>query len=222
MSTLKIGVLALQGDFREHQHSVEQLGAVTVEIRHLRDLDRIDALIIPGGESTTINKFDEAFGGKVFATISDYGHKGMPIYGTCMGSIVLASRIEAMNQKSMGLMDITVRRNAYGPQRASFETLLDIKELGAEPFPAIFIRAPQIVEAGPAVSVLATIGDTIAMARQGRFLLTTFHPEITDDLRVHKYFLDIIRDNDTRQRPTPVTRLHNHANARPSLTLVGT
>ncbi len=221
MSTLKIGVLALQGDFREHQHSVERLGAATVEIRHLRDLDRIDALIIPGGESTTINKFDEAFGGKVFTTISEYGLNGMPIYGTCMGSIVLASRIEAINQKSMGLMDITVRRNAYGPQRASFETMLDIEELGAQPFPAVFIRAPQIVETGPGVTVMATIGDTIAMARQGRFLLTTFHPEITDDLRVHQYFLDMIKANSTKQAVPAVAQLHHQANTRPSLTLVG-
>ncbi len=189
-----VGVLAIQGDFAEHRHAIEQAGARSVEIRHLSDLEAIDALIIPGGESTTINKFDDAFGGKVFATINDYAKGGMPIYGTCMGSIVLASQIESMAQRSMGLMNITVRRNAYGPQKKSFETLLDIKELGPEPYPAVFIRAPQIVSVGSDVTVMATINDTIAMARQGNLLVTTFHPEITDDLRVHKYFLAMLRD----------------------------
>ncbi|MDZ4835382.1 MAG: pyridoxal 5'-phosphate synthase glutaminase subunit PdxT [Candidatus Melainabacteria bacterium] len=189
-----VGVLAIQGDFAEHRHAIEQAGARSVEIRHLSDLDGIDALIIPGGESTTINKFDDAFGGKVFDTINAYARGGMPIYGTCMGSIVLAKQIESTTQRSMGLMNITVRRNAYGPQKKSFETMLAIKELGAEPYPAVFIRAPQIVSAGSDVTVMATINDTIAMARQGNLLVTTFHPEITDDLRVHEYFLAMIRD----------------------------
>jgi len=194
MSNPLVGVLALQGDFAEHRHAIERAGARSVEIRHLRDLEEIDALIIPGGESTTINKFDDSFGGKVFATINEYGKKGMPIYGTCMGSIVLASQIESMNQKSTGLMDITVRRNAYGPQKKSFETMLEIKELGAEPYLAIFIRAPQIVATGNGVTVMATVNDTIAMARQGNLLVTTFHPEITDDLRVHQYFLSMVNE----------------------------
>jgi 5'-phosphate synthase pdxT subunit len=189
-----VGVLAIQGDFAEHRHAIEQAGARSVEIRHLSDLDGIDALIIPGGESTTINKFDDAFGGKVFATINDYARGGMPIYGTCMGSIILASKIDKMEQRSIGLMNITVRRNAYGPQKKSFETMLDIKELGPEPYPAVFIRAPQIIATGADVTVMATINDTIAMARQGNLLVTTFHPEITDDLRVHEYFLAMIRD----------------------------
>ncbi len=194
MSKPIVGVLAIQGDFAEHRHAIEQAGARSIEIRHLSDLDGIDALIIPGGESTTINKFDDSFGGKVFDTINAYARGGMPIYGTCMGSIVLASKIEGMEQRSMGLMNITVRRNAYGPQKKSFETLLDIKELGAEPYPAVFIRAPQIIATGDNVTVMATINDTIAMARQGNLLVTTFHPEITDDLRVHEYFLDMIRN----------------------------
>lgn len=204
-----VGVLAIQGDFAEHRHAIEQAGARSVEIRHLSDLDEIDALIIPGGESTTINKFDDAFGGKVFDTINDYAKGGMPIYGTCMGSIVLAKQIESMTQRSMGLMNITVRRNAYGPQKKSFETLLAIKELGPEPYPAVFIRAPQIISASSEVTVMATINDTIAMARQGNLLVTTFHPEITEDLRVHEYFLAMIRD--ASQSCTAVT---------PNLTLV--
>lgn len=192
MSTALVGVLAIQGDFAEHRQTIERAGARSVDIRHLKDLEQIDALIIPGGESTTINKFDDAFGGKVFATINQYAGDGMPIYGTCMGSIVLASKIEPITQRSTGLMDITVRRNAYGPQKASFETLLEIDELGAEPFPAVFIRAPQIVATGSGVTVMATINDTIAMARQDNLLVTTFHPEITHDLRVHEYFLAMI------------------------------
>lgn len=191
--SLVIGVLALQGDFTEHQQAIERTGARAKAIRHLRDFDAVDALIIPGGETTTINKFNEAHNGKVFATINDLGRSGMAIYGTCMGSIVMASRIEESTQKCTGLMDIAVRRNAYGPQRASFETLLEIKELGSEPYPAVFIRAPQIVSAGPVVTVMASINGTIAMARQDKLLVTTFHPEITDDARVHEYFMSIVK-----------------------------
>lgn len=193
MSNPLVGVLAIQGDFAEHRHAIEQAGARSVEIRHLRDLEQIDALIIPGGESTTINKFDENFGGQVFATLNDCAKNGMPIYGTCMGSIVLATQIEGREQRSTGLMDITVRRNAYGPQKKSFETYLDIKELGTEPFLAVFIRAPQIVSVGSGVTVMATVNDTIAMARQGNLLVTTFHPEITSDMRVHEYFLSMVK-----------------------------
>lgn len=211
MSVPTIGVLALQGDFAEHQHAIEQVGARSTAIRHLRDLEKIDALIIPGGESTTINKFDEAFGGKVFATINDYGKSGMPIYGTCMGSIVLASKIESMEQRSLGLMDITVRRNAYGPQKKSFETFLQIKELGRKPLLAVFIRAPQIISAGPGVTVMAKVNDTIAMARQGNFLVTTFHPEITDDLRVHEYFLSVIKGNQAAMPTFSGLALVQHA-----------
>lgn len=202
-----VGVLAIQGDFAEHRHAVEQAGARSVEIRHLRDLEQIDALIIPGGESTTINKFDDSFGGKVFATINDCAKNGMPIYGTCMGSIVLASHIEGREQRSMGLMDITVRRNAYGPQKKSFETYLEIKELGPEPFPAVFIRAPQIVGTGNGVTVMATVNDTVAMARQGNLLVTTFHPEITSDLRVHEYFLSILKKPDSPTLAKPALAL---------------
>jgi 5'-phosphate synthase pdxT subunit len=218
MSKPLVGVLAIQGDFAEHRHAIELAGARSAEIRHLRDLAQIDALIIPGGESTTINKFDDAFGGKVFAAINDCAKIGMPIYGTCMGSIVLASKIESMSQRSTGLMDITVRRNAYGSQKKSFETMLQIDELGVEPFPAIFIRAPQIVATGPDVTVMATVDDTIAMARQGNLLVTTFHPEITPDLRVHEYFLSMLRKSAPQVVPTPTTLAQP---AKASLSLVG-
>jgi len=193
-----IGVLALQGDFAEHEEALERVGGRAKQVRHLRDFDAIEALIIPGGETTTINKFDQAHDGKVFSIIGELGRSGMAIYGTCMGSIILASHIQSSNQKCTGLMDITVRRNAYGPQRASFETALDIKELGEQPYPAIFIRAPQIVDAGSGVQILARINDTIAMARQGNLLVTTFHPEITEDSRVHQYFLAMVRSQAMR------------------------
>ncbi|MBX3154239.1 pyridoxal 5'-phosphate synthase glutaminase subunit PdxT [Candidatus Obscuribacterales bacterium] len=207
MSNPLVGVLAIQGDFAEHRHAIEQAGARSAEIRHLRDLEKIDALIIPGGESTTINKFDDNFGGQVFATLNDCAKNGMPIYGTCMGSIVLATHIEGREQRSTGLMDITVRRNAYGPQKKSFETYLDIKELGAEPFLAIFIRAPQIVSVGSGVTVMATVNDTIAMARQKNILVTTFHPEITSDMRVHEYFLSMIKKPEAPATATPALAL---------------
>jgi 5'-phosphate synthase pdxT subunit len=207
MSNPLVGVLAIQGDFAEHRHAIEQAGARSAEIRHLRDLENIDALIIPGGESTTINKFDDNFGGQVFATLNNCAKNGMPIYGTCMGSIVLATHIEGREQRSTGLMDITVRRNAYGPQKRSFETYLDIKELGVEPFLAVFIRAPQIVSVGSGVTVMATVNDTIAMARQGNLLVTTFHPEITPDLRVHKYFLSMIKKPEATAIAAPALAL---------------
>lgn len=190
----KIGVLALQGDFAEHVQMLTLCGADAVPIRHSWQLDRLDGLVIPGGESTTIAKLTGESSDPIFDAIKSRGVNGMPIYGTCMGSIFLAREIEGSQQGRLALMDIKVRRNAFGPQRFSFESELDIPELGAEPFPAVFIRAPMILSCGQPVKVMARLRDGIVMARQNNLLVTAFHPEITADLRVHRYFLSMVLD----------------------------
>ncbi|HEY9772202.1 MAG TPA: pyridoxal 5'-phosphate synthase glutaminase subunit PdxT [Planktothrix sp.] len=188
-----IGVLALQGDFREHARALTRCGAGTIEVRHSHQLDRVDGLVIPGGESTAIDTLCKDNLDPIFARIKQLGASGLPIYGTCMGSIFLATEIEGSTQGRLALMDIKVRRNAFGPQRYSFETDLAIEALGSEPYPAVFIRAPMILSCGSRVQVLAELEDGIAMARQGNLLVTTFHPEITSDSRVHQYFVDMVQ-----------------------------
>lgn len=189
-----IGILALQGDFAEHLLSIEAVGARAVEVRYISQLADLDGLVIPGGESTTIAKFNETSDGTIFAEIKRLALLGLPIYGTCMGTVVLANRIESLageatSQARLGIMDIAVKRNAYGPQKKSFEAEIAIPDLGGEPFTAIFIRAPQISSCSPNVKIMATINDSVVMARQDNLLVTTFHPEIADDLRVHEYFV---------------------------------
>ena len=189
-----IGVLALQGDFAEHAHMLEACGANSIKVRHSWQFDEIDGLVIPGGESTTIAKLTGATTDPIFDKITRRARGGMPIYGTCMGSILLAKEIEGSTQGRLSLMDIKVRRNAFGPQRFSFESELDIPELGAEPFPAVFIRAPMIISCGDSVKVMARFGDGIVMARQDNMLVSAFHPEITADNRVHRYFVSMVLD----------------------------
>lgn len=195
---LKIGVLALQGDFKEHAHKFRTLGCDTREIRRTGELDGIDALVLPGGESTTVALVEQAersFGNNsdsIFDVIKRKAQAGLAVWGTCMGSILLAKDIEGSSQGRLALMDITVRRNAFGPQRFSSETPLSIASLGNDPFPGIFIRAPLITEAGNDVEVLGQIAEGIVMARQDRLLATVFHPEVVGDTRVHQYFLQMI------------------------------
>ncbi len=195
--SLLIGVLALQGAFIEHRQAVERLGARSMEIRFKEQLELIDGLIIPGGESTCIDKLSREIAGELYSEITRLGASGnLPIYGTCMGTIFLAKEIEGSNQSRLNLMDITVRRNAYGPQKASFEAELDISALNMGddsdliPFPGIFLRAPSIIQAKENVQVLCSFDGKPVMARQNNLFVTTFHPEITDDLRIHKYFID--------------------------------
>ena len=191
---MKIGVLALQGDFAEHQAVLHSLGVEAREVRLPSHLEGLDGLIIPGGESTTIGKLAEAYG--LIQPIRQLG-AAKAIWGTCAGAIFL-SRDAQRRQPLLGLMDITVERNAFGRQVESFET--DIEVAGIEdaerPFHAIFIRAPLIVRGGPEVSVMASLRVTdgevpprIVAARQGRLLATSFHPELTGDARIHRYFL---------------------------------
>lgn len=192
---LHIGVLALQGDFAEHARMLEKCGARASEIRHSWQLKDVDGLIIPGGESTAIATLTSDNTDPIFDVIRERALAGMPIYGTCMGSIFLAKEIEGSRQGRLGLMDISVRRNAFGPQRFSFESLVDIPALGAEPFHAVFIRGPVIKSVSPNVTILAEIDQGVVMARQDHYLVTAFHPEITEDTRVHELFLSMVRES---------------------------
>jgi len=185
-----VGVLALQGDVVEHMRALEAGGTRAREVKTERDLAAVDALIIPGGESTTVIKLLNRFG--LVAPIKARVHAGMPLWGTCMGMIVAAHDVAGLDQETLDLIDITVRRNAFGRQIASAEVVLPIPVLGAEPFPAIFIRAPWIERAGAGVDVLATHEGHGVFVRQGNVMGTSFHPELTADPRVHVYFARMI------------------------------
>lgn len=195
---MKIGVLALQGDFAEHLVMLGRLGVDSTEVRLANDMDELAALIIPGGESTTIGKLATTYG--LIEPLRDFGNKH-PIWGTCAGAIFL-SRDAHGNQPLLELMDIKVSRNAFGPQVESFEIDLVIPALEQPetPYHAVFIRAPLIDEIGKDVEALARLpesedhGGKIVAAQEGRFLATSFHPELTKDVRFHRYFLDLVRD----------------------------
>lgn len=193
-----IGVLALQGAFAEHIHMLQGLGVSAREVRLPAHLDEVDAVIIPGGESTTIGRLlritglDEAIRERVKAS--------MPVWGTCAGMILLGRDVgdsgsKVVDQPLLGLMDIGVRRNAFGSQLESFETLLDAPAVADVPIPAVFIRAPVVESVGPDVTVLATLDDGRPVAvRQGALLATAFHPELTGDLSFHRYFAGIVAE----------------------------
>jgi len=189
---MKIGVLALQGDFIEHINIMRQLGVETSEVRLPGELDGLDGLIIPGGESTTMLKLMQSY--KFTQPLRELAESGFPIWGTCAGIICLAKEISSHDMVTLGVMDITVQRNAFGRQVDSFETELIIPALGEKPFPAVFIRAPLIERVGEQVDVLARINNdgNIVAARQGKMLVSSFHPELTTDFRFHEYFLDIV------------------------------
>ena len=188
---MRIGVLALQGAFREHRRVLEQLGAETVEVRRPIDLEGLDGLVIPGGESTTIRLLMEEFG--LTAPLRDRIAQGLPVLGTCAGMIVLAKRVEGETLPGLDALDIEVRRNAFGRQVDSFETDLDVPAVGKRPFHAVFIRAPLVGSVGPDVEVLARLADeTIVGVRQGPVVGIAFHPELTGDSRIHQYFLDLV------------------------------
>jgi 5'-phosphate synthase pdxT subunit len=190
MASPVVGVLALQGDVVEHMRALEAGGTRAREVKTERDLRAVDALIIPGGESTTVIKLLNRFG--LVAPIKARVHAGMPLWGTCMGMIVAAHDVADLDQQTLDLIDITVRRNAFGRQIASAEVALPIPILGAAPFPAIFIRAPWIERAGPGVDVLAQHEGHGVFVRQGNVMGTSFHPELTNDARVHAYFARMI------------------------------
>jgi len=188
----RAGVLGLQGDFREHLDTFQRLGTEAIDVRRPEQLDEIDALVIPGGESTTIGKLAEHYG--FIPKLRERVAQGMSIWGTCAGAIFIARDVPGHPHPLAELMDITVRRNAFGRQLDSFEADLDVPALGAEPFHAVFIRAPLIERVGPDVEILSKLnGETIVAARQGNLLATSFHPELTHDGRFHEYFLKLGR-----------------------------
>ena len=185
-----VGVLALQGDVVEHVAALERAGAATLAVKTVADLERVDALVIPGGESTTVVRLLDRFG--LVEPIKARVRAGMPLWGTCMGMIVAAHDVAGMEQPTLDLIDITVRRNAFGRQNDSAEIEMVIPVLGLQPFPAIFIRAPWIERVGPSVELLAERDGHGVMVRSGNVLGTSFHPELTGDHRVHAYFLSMI------------------------------
>ena len=194
---MRIGVLAMQGDFSEHaamlQGMATQRGEPVepLEVRKRAELESVDGLIIPGGESTTIGKLLRDF--DLLEPLCRRVQDGMPVLGSCAGAIALARSVDGLPQPLLGLMDINVQRNAYGRQLQSFEIDLEIADLGDKPMRAIFIRAPSITAAGPGVSVLARLPDgSIAAARQRTMLAISFHPELTGDDRLHRYFADMV------------------------------
>lgn len=195
---MTIGVLAVQGDVREHLAALTAAGARAVPLRRAEEIAQIDALVIPGGESTTIDKLVRAFGLREILRERLAG--GMPAYGSCAGMILLADRLEdgRPDQETLGGLDITVRRNAFGRQVDSFEDDLHIRELGPQAFRAVFIRAPWVESVGPEVSVLARVesgpaAGAVVAVRQGPLLATSFHPEVGGDTRFHQYFVDLVR-----------------------------
>lgn len=201
-STPVIGVLALQGDVREHLAALIDCGVRAVPVRRLSELNSVDAIVLPGGESTTIDKLLRIFG--LFAPLRDRLAAGLPAFGSCAGMILLARRIldGTGDQQTLGALDVTVRRNAFGRQVDSFEDDLVAPALGAgpdeEPLRAVFIRAPWVEEAGPGVEVLARVGagpaaGRIVAVREGAILATAFHPEVAADRRVHAAFIRMVR-----------------------------
>ena len=188
---MRIGVLALQGDFALHARALEKCGVEAIEVRKPGGLDEVDGLIMPGGESTTLLKLMDAW--DFVPALEKFHGAGKPIFGTCAGLIILAREVESPKQFSLGLIDVTVERNAYGRQRESFEAS-GTARLDKDPvqLEMVFIRAPRIRRVGPRVEVLAEHGGEPVMARQDRVLVATFHPELTDSTAVHRYFCDLV------------------------------
>lgn len=188
---MKVGVLALQGDVREHERALERVGATPVLVKHADQLDSVDAVILPGGESTTIGMLLDRFG--LLEPVIERARAGMPLYGTCAGAILMARETVGREPAPhrLSLLDIAVERNAYGRQIDSFETDLDVAGFDGT-FRAVFIRAPVISRVGEDVEVLATWDDKPVLIRQGHLLASTFHPEMTDDPRIHDLFVGMV------------------------------
>ncbi len=193
-----VGVLAIQGAFHEHEAALRAVGADTRQIRTVADLEGVDGLVIPGGESTTLGLVAEGSG--LLEALRAAIGEGLPTFGTCAGLIMLADHTTAGEQTLIGSMNIVVRRNAFGRQVASFEAPVTMPAIGDEPIAGVFIRAPWIEECGDDVTVLATYDSHIVAARQANMLVVAFHPELTDDRRVHALFVDMIRASHTEDR----------------------
>ncbi len=189
---MKIGVLALQGAVAEHIRSLQLAGAEAVSVKRVEELAELDGIVIPGGESTTIGKLMRKY--DFMDALQQFSAQGKPMFGTCAGLIVLAERIEGQDEAHLALMDMTVCRNAFGRQKESFETDLDITGI-SQPVRAVFIRAPLIESVGEGVEVLSVYKDEIVAARQQHLLACSFHPELTDDYRLHQYFVDMVQES---------------------------
>ena len=188
--TVKIGVLGLQGAVPEHVKALEKSGAETVVVKKVEHLDNLDGLVLPGGESTTMRRLMDQY--DLFDSIKNFA-KEKPVFGTCAGLILMAKQIEGQKGPHLALMDINVRRNAFGRQVASFEADLMIEGV-ADDFVGVFIRAPYILEVGPDVEVLSKYEDKIVAAKEGHYLTCAFHPELTDDARFHQYFVNMVKE----------------------------
>ena len=191
---MTIGILALQGDFDLHAKALARIGEASAEVRLPRELERVDGLVMPGGESTTLLKLLDAW--EFVPALEKFHAAGKPIFGTCAGLILLAREVESPKQASLGLIDLTAERNAYGRQKESFETEgeADLGQ-GRRPLKMVFIRAPRIRRMGPAVTPLVMHTGECVMARQGSVLVAAFHPELTDDQTVHRYFAAMVRQS---------------------------
>jgi 5'-phosphate synthase pdxT subunit len=202
---MRVGVLALQGTFVEHIDILRRLGVEAPAIRLPCELDTLDGLIIPGGESTTMLRLMESYG--LIQPIREMARDGLLIWGTCAGMVLLAKSISNYEMETLGLMDAKVKRNAFGSQVDSFEADLEIPPVGDEPFHAVFIRAPIIEEAKPGVEILCRLSDgAIVAIRQNRLLACAFHPEFTNDLRFHSYFLNMVRQEPSHNNEDRVLR----------------
>jgi pyridoxal 5'-phosphate synthase pdxT subunit len=188
--TPRIGVLAYQGDVREHLEALAAVGATGVEVRTLAELDTVDGLVVPGGESTVIGKLAARYG--LLAPLRGRIAGGLPVLGTCAGMIFLAREVEGPPQDLLGVLDVRVRRNAFGRQVASFEADVDVKGVDGGPVSGAFIRAPWVAETGPEVDVLAELDGKVVAVRQGNQLATAFHPELTGEVRLHRWLVDLV------------------------------
>ncbi|EJQ42881.1 TPA: pyridoxal 5'-phosphate synthase glutaminase subunit PdxT [Bacillus thuringiensis] len=188
---VKIGVLGLQGAVREHIKSVEASGAEAVVVKRIEQLEEIDGLILPGGESTTMRRLIDKYA--FMEPLRTFAKSGKPMFGTCAGMILLAKTLIGYEEAHIGAMDITVERNAFGRQKDSFEVALSIKGVGEE-FIGVFIRAPYVVNVADDVEVLSTHGDRMVAVKQNQFLAASFHPELTDDHRVTAYFVEMVKE----------------------------
>lgn len=189
---MKIGVLALQGAIREHVRAMEAPDVEITVVKKVEQLEGLDGLVFPGGESTTMRRLINLYG--FYEPLKKFAHAGKPIFGTCAGAILMAREIAGQAEPHLSVMDMTVIRNAFGRQRESFEAELPMKHVG-EDVQAVFIRAPIIQSVGPGVTVLAEYDGNIVAAQEGPFLACSFHPELTDDDRFHQYFVQMVRES---------------------------
>jgi 5'-phosphate synthase pdxT subunit len=186
----RVGVLAYQGDVREHLAALEVAGAVPVEVRTVDEFDAVDGLVVPGGESTVIGKLAARYG--LLEPLRERATAGLPVFGTCAGLILMAREVEGPPQHLLGVLDVRVRRNAFGRQVASFEAEVDVKGVDGGPVAGAFIRAPWVADAGPQVEVLAEVEGKVVAVRQGNLLATAFHPELSGEVRLHRWLVDLV------------------------------